>query len=114
MYKVQEYSPGPGRTPFRLWIDRLGHKARARIQARIFLFANGSFGDWKTVGGGVHEARLDFGPGYRLYFGIEGRTVIILLLGGDKGSQRRDISKAKQFWSVYKGTENGKKKQGLE
>lgn len=109
-FKIREYSPTPGPTPYRAWLDSLDLKMKARIQARVLRFETGLFGDWKTVGDGVHEARLDFGPGYRIYFGIEGSTLVILLLGGDKGSQRRDVSKAKRFWSDYKGTANDKKK----
>jgi putative addiction module killer protein len=109
-FKIREYSPNLGPTPYRAWLDSLDLKMRARIQARVLRFETGLFGDWKAVGDGVHEARLDFGPGYRIYFGIEGSTLVILLLGGDKASQRRDISKAKGFWSDYKGARNDKKK----
>lgn len=109
-FRVREYSPNPGQTPFRAWLGSLDLKARARIQARILRFEIGHFGDWKAVGDGVHEARLDFGPGYRVYFGLDGSTLVILLLGGEKGAQRRDIAKAKEFWSDYKGTTNDKKK----
>jgi putative addiction module killer protein len=58
-------------------------------------------GDPKEVGGGVWEARLDFGPGYRLYFGRSGREVVVLLLGGDKRSQNKDIKRAREFWGRY-------------
>jgi putative addiction module killer protein len=109
-FKIREYSPSPGATPFRSWLDGMDVKTRARIQARILRFQSGNFGDWKVVGDGVHEARLDFGPGYRLYFGIDDSTLVVLLLGGDKGSQRRDILRAKEFWSKFKGTANVKKK----
>jgi DNA-binding phage protein len=58
-------------------------------------------GDHKDVGAGVLEARLDFGPGYRVYFGRKGRELVLLLLGGDKGSQKKDIKQAQEFWSRY-------------
>ena len=75
---------------------------QARIQARVLRFENGNLGDHKAVGGGVWEARLDFGPGYRLYFGKEGASVILLLAGGDKGSQSNDISAAKRYWNDFR------------
>ena len=74
---------------------------RARVQARVFRFESGNLGDHKTVGDGVWEARLDFGPGYRVYFAKTGRTVILLLVGGDKRSQKKDINQAKQYWAQY-------------
>ncbi|MBK7582621.1 MAG: type II toxin-antitoxin system RelE/ParE family toxin [Myxococcales bacterium] len=74
---------------------------RARVQARILRFETGNLGDHKEVGGGVWEARLDFGPGYRLYFGRSGREVVLLLLGGDKKSQNRDIKRARELWRKY-------------
>jgi transcriptional regulator with XRE-family HTH domain len=69
---------------------------------------NGNLGDWKRVGARVHEARLNFGTGYRVYFGIDGSTLTILLIGGDKASQRQDIVTAKQFWSDYRRSQNAK------
>ena len=62
---------------------------------------DGNLGDHKEVGGGVWEARLDFGPGYRLYFGRSGRELLLLLTGGDKKSQTKDIKRAREFWSQY-------------
>ena len=64
-------------------------------------FESGNLGDHKSVGGGVWEARMPFGPGYRLYFGKDGTKVILLLLGGDKSSQTRDIKLARQYWNEY-------------
>ena len=83
--------------------------SRARIQARILRFEMGNLGDHKSVGKGVWEARVMFGPGYRIYFGKEGLSVILLLLGGDKSSQARDIRKARQLWKEYEEvTQHGK------
>jgi putative addiction module killer protein len=72
-------------------------KAQAKIAARIVRIESGNMGDVKSVGEGVSEARIAFGPGYRLYFTRRGATLIVLLVGGDKGSQSRDIAKAKEM-----------------
>jgi putative addiction module killer protein len=77
---------------FAKWLDGLKDiRARARVQARIERLAFGNPGDAKSVGEGVSEMRIDYGPGYRVYFKRTGRTVIVLLAGGDKRSQSRDI-----------------------
>jgi putative addiction module killer protein len=79
------------------------------VQARILRFETGNLGDHKDVGKGVWEARFDFGAGYRLYFGKLGREIILLLLGGDKKSQNKDIQRARKFWTEYlKETRDGK------
>jgi putative addiction module killer protein len=98
---VREYVDERGQIPFRDWLVGLDLATRARVQARILRFETGNLGDHKDVGGGVWEARLDFGPGYRIYFGRTGREVVLLLLGGDKKSQTKDIKRAKVFWSDY-------------
>jgi putative addiction module killer protein len=111
MLTVREFLDDGGRSPFREWLLELDQAVRARIQARILRFELGNLGDHKQVGGGVWEARLDFGPGYRVYFGRSGRELVLLLLGGDKSSQRKDISCAKQYWATYlKETPHGSKK----
>jgi len=71
------------------------------VRVRLNRLRLGNFGDCKFVGDGVHELRIAYGPGYRVYFGREGNFVVILLSGGDKGSQTRDITKAKEFWLDY-------------
>jgi putative addiction module killer protein len=71
--------------------------ARGRIAKRIVLLEGGHFGDVKSVGDAVSELRIDHGPGYRLYFTRRGEALVLLLIGGDKGSQRRDIAKAKEI-----------------
>ena len=100
-YQVLEYVSEEGKNPYRVWLDSLDTPVKARIQARVFRFESGNLGDYKPVGDGVWEAKFDFGPGYRVYFGIEGKMVILLLLGGDKKSQRRDIQTARRLWSDY-------------
>lgn len=98
---IREYVSADGRNYFREWIDSLTISVRARIQARILRFETGNLGDHKSVGEGVWEARIMFGPGYRIYFGKEGRSIILLLLGGDKSSQAADIRKARRLWKEY-------------
>lgn len=108
-FVVREYVAADGTSPFRRWLTRLAVDARARIQARVFRFEAGNLGDHKALGDGVWEARLDFGPGYRVYFAKTERTVILLLIGGDKRSQSKDINQAKQYWAQYlEDTKHGK------
>jgi putative addiction module killer protein len=111
MLTVREYLDDSGRSPFRDWLDELDKTTKARVQARVLRFESGNLGDHKQVGDGVWEARLAFGPGYRIYFGKSGAELVLLLLGGDKGSQRKDIKDAKQNWAAYlKETRHGSKK----
>jgi putative addiction module killer protein len=100
-FVVREYIDDGGRIPFSEWLGGLDTVTRARVQARVLRFELGNLGDHKDVGGGVWEARLDFGPGYRLYFGRHGREVVLLLTGGDKKSQKKDIRQAREFWTKY-------------
>jgi putative addiction module killer protein len=88
---VREYVDAEGSCPYRAWLETVNVAVRARIQARALRFEMGNLGDHKAIGEGVWEARLTFGPGYRLYFGKDGPTIVILLLGGDKASQRKEI-----------------------
>jgi putative addiction module killer protein len=83
---------------FALWLARLrDRRARARIQARIDRLQLGNPGDVKAVGGGISEMRIDYGPGYRIYFVRRGATLVILLAGGDKHTQERDIAAAREL-----------------
>lgn len=83
---------------FREWLDALADKrAQLRIAARLRLVEAGSLGDWKSVGGEVSELRVDAGPGYRLYFTRRGKILVIMLAGGDKSSQKRDIKLAQRI-----------------
>ena len=98
---IREFVTADGRNPFRDWLDTLDLRVRARIQARVLRFEMGNLGDHKSAGGGVWEARLRFGSGYRIYFGRDGFSIIVLLAGGSKSSQSQDISRAKSFWREY-------------
>lgn len=108
---VREYLSADGKNPYREWLDALDVTARARIQARILRFSTGNLGDHKSVGGGVWEARVMFGPGYRIYFGRDGAQLVLLLLGGDKSTQSANVARAQEFWKAYqKGKPHGKTK----
>lgn len=88
---------------FEKWLKRLKDvNARARINVRITrLSLTGNFGDYKPVGNGVYEMRIDYGPGYRLYFSNRGDKIVLLLIGGNKSSQQKDIEKAKKINADY-------------
>jgi putative addiction module killer protein len=88
---------------FASWVDDLkDRKTRARILDRIDRLASGNFGDCAPVGSGVFELRLHFGPGYRIYYVRQGETVVVLLCGGDKASQARDIRRAQKMAEEWK------------
>lgn len=99
---IQIYSAITGKQPIILWLESLkDNKIRYRIKERLDRIALGNMGDCKSVQKGVFELRLDFGPGYRIYYGEENNDVIILLCGGDKSSQKQDIKKAIRYWEDY-------------
>lgn len=102
MYSVLEYCDANGRRPFGRWFDRLDAGPAAKVATAIARMTFGNLGDHKSVGEGVIECRLDFGPGYRLYLGRDGANLVILLLGGIKQGQQRDIAAAKKLWQDYK------------
>jgi putative addiction module killer protein len=100
--EVLAYQTRGGKIPFNEWLDDLAdQKTVLRILARIARVRQGNLGDFNGVGEGVLELRADFGPGYRIYFGQESQTLVILLCGGDKRSQERDIQQAQQYWRDY-------------
>ena len=100
--EVKEYLAENGRSPFREWIVSLKDmKTRAGIRMRVNRLRLGSFGDCRFLGNGVYELKIDFGPGYRIYLGRESDVILILLCGGDKKTQKKDIVKAKQLWQDY-------------
>ena len=97
-----EYLTEDGKNPFRSWLEKLRDvQARARIRVRLNRIRLGNFGDTKSVGDGVWELRIPYGPGYRVYFARVKNTVVLLMCGGDKSTQSRDIHKAKEYWEAY-------------
>lgn len=103
LLKIAIYSTPAGKAPFSEWQNTLDAPTRALIKTRISRVKLGNFGDCKSVGDGLRELRINYGPGYRIYFGMQGSTLVILLTGGNKRSQLRDIAKAKKYWLEYKG-----------
>jgi putative addiction module killer protein len=104
------YTDSNGVAPFSDWLNQLKDvSGRAVIRTRLNRIRLGNFGDSKSVGDGVSELRIDFGPGYRVYFGKDGKTLVVLLIGGDKKSQSKDIKRAKDFWSDYRRRDDSKK-----
>ena len=101
MFEVVHYVTREGRDYFDAWFRNQTSQARARIQNRIDRVELGNFGDFKGLGKGVSELRIDFGAGYRVYYGRDGNTLVILLGGGTKQRQGRDIERAQALWEEY-------------
>jgi len=100
MIDVREYLDRNGRSPYAEWFDDLDAPAAAKVASAITRMSQGNFSNVKGVGG-VFEYRLDFGPGYRIYFGKDGEWLVILLAGGTKKRQRKDIKDAIARWQDY-------------
>lgn len=91
-----------GLVPFDEWFDSLRDlRVQAAVDARLTRVRAGNFGDCKSVGGGVFELRISFGPGLRVYYGLHGQKIVVLIGGGDKRSQSRDIRCAKELWQQF-------------
>ena len=100
--QVVEYEDLSGRSPYKDWFDGLNAPAAAKVASAIIKISLGNLAKSKSVGEGVSEFKIDFGPGYRIYFGRDGNTLVILLGGGTKQHQSRDIREAHQRWREYK------------
>ncbi|OGT64133.1 MAG: addiction module killer protein [Gammaproteobacteria bacterium RIFCSPHIGHO2_12_FULL_45_9] len=107
LISLEIYATDEGRVPFIEWLDSLKDKmVRYRIKERLDRISLGNWGDHKPIAQGVLELRFDFGSGYRVYFGRKADTIVLLLCGGDKRSQKKDIKKAIQYWQDYLGGVN--------
>ncbi|MEQ8384840.1 MAG: type II toxin-antitoxin system RelE/ParE family toxin [Coleofasciculus sp. A1-SPW-01] len=108
--EIQNYLTAEGRSPFEEWLDALRDtKGRGKIDNRLRRIQLGNLGDYRSVGKGVFELRINYGPGYRVYFGQMGTTIVILLCGGDKSTQAQDIRNAQEYWRDYERRENANK-----
>ena len=104
---VRNYATLEGKVPFEEWLLSIkDRKARAIIRNRINRVRMGNMGDTESVGDGVFELRIHFGPGFRLYFGELEQVIVILLYGGIKRTQRRDIERAKEYWQELRSRSN--------
>jgi putative addiction module killer protein len=102
MIDVREYNDRVGRSPYPVWFNRLNARAAAKVAIALTRLAQGNFSNVKGVGSGVFECRIDFGPGYRVYFGKDGEILVILFGGGTKKRQEQDIDHAVARWQDYK------------
>ena len=101
-YEIIEYTNDADKKLFREWFFKLDAKAAAKVTTAITRLENGNTSNVKSVGGGVYECKINFGPGYRVYFAYDGKNIILLLAGGSKQRQSKDIVKAKARWDDYK------------
>ena len=107
MIHVREYLARDGRSLYAEWFNELEAGAAARVVSAVTRLSLGNFSNVKGVGSGVFEYRIDFGPGYRIYFGKDGEQLVILLAGGTKKRQQRDIRQAIARWQDYKQRKKG-------
>jgi putative addiction module killer protein len=108
--EIREYQTQEEKVPFAEWLESLRDlKARVKIEKRLERVRAGNLGDYKSVGEGVCELRVDIGGGYRVYFGQIGTKIVILLCGGIKKTQEEDIEQAKEYWRDYERREDSNK-----
>jgi len=105
--KIVEYLTAEGHSPFAQWFDDLDAQAAAKVTVALQRLRDGNLSNAKGVGGGVVEFRIDFGPGYRIYFGRDGDQIIVLVGGGTKKRQQRDIEAAHTRWADYRRRRKG-------
>ena len=102
MIEIREYLDARDHSPYARWFDGLNAQAAAKVVIAVTRMGHGNLSNIKRVGAGVHECRIDFGPGYRVYFGRDGDRLVILLGGGTKKRQQDDIRRAQVLWRGYK------------
>ena len=102
MLELRQYQDVSGGSPFGKWFDRLNAQAAQKVTTALYRLGLENFSNTKGVGGGVFECRINFGPGYRVYFAKDGERIVILLGGGTKQRQQDDIQRALNRWEDYK------------
>ena len=110
--EIREYHDREDHSPFREWVDRQNAEAARKVTIALYRVGLGNFSNVKGVGSGVFECRIDFGPGYRVYFGKHGERIVILLGGGTKRGQYKDIKLAIARWEDYKRKTKQQKREG--
>jgi putative addiction module killer protein len=110
MIRIEEYLSENGESPFRQWFDDLDPQAAAIVTVAIGRLGDGNTSNVKSIGEGAAELRIDRGPGYRIYFGWDGKVLVILLGGGTKRRQQSDIAAALRRWRDYKVRKSGRRK----
>ena len=101
-WEIQKYVTADGDCPFDEWFNKLDSNLQARIDVRLDRVRLGNFGDRKSLEGGIFELRFQFGAGYRVYFGLSGNRIVLLLVGGSKTTQKKDIKTARRLWKAYR------------
>lgn len=112
MPQIVAYVNAAGRTPYAEWHEKLDSAVRARVTVAVYRLEAGNFSAAKGAGSGIFELRLDFGPGYRVYFGKDGDQLVIILGGGTKKRQQPDIDAAQALWQEYKRTKGKRRDDG--
>ena len=103
MFELLRYQGKDGREPLTMWLQRLrDRQAHAHVLTRLDRLENGNFGQCRALQSGVWELKIDHGPGYRVYYGQVGKTILLLLCGGDKRTQQTDIERAVMYWKEFR------------
>jgi len=106
MIEIEIFGNSNGKEPFTEWFNNLRDTiARIKIRQRLDRMTKGNFGDVESIGEGVSEAKIDYGPGYRIYFAHLGKKKILILYGGDKSTQKKDIKKSHEYYKEFKSGE---------
>jgi putative addiction module killer protein len=111
MVEIREYQDRSGRSPFQNWFNRLNAEAARKVTTALYRLSLGNVSHVQSVGSGTNELKINFGPGYRVYFGRDGQRIVVLLAGGTKQRQEKDIQLAIALWESYKRGENQKEEE---
>lgn len=112
--RIELYEAEDGTCPFQKWFDGLNTQAALKIRTALARIETGNLSNVKSVAKGVLECRINFGPGYRVYFGRDGDTLVILLTGGSKSRQQKEVERAWSLWTSYKKRKKGGANHGVD